>query len=140
MQRSSGLRGGAFCAGLALAMLPREAEAQKNSGPLLPLAPPVTAPTSRPGPSSAAPSYGAPPGPQVTPQVISPRGGNSDADRLAQTLPIDTQTRELRDQLPADPRGTERRLGLREPRGPATDMRGGRTPSTREIVDALAPR
>ena len=140
MKRSSYLLVGAICAELALAMLPREAVAQKNSGPLLPVAPPVAAPVYRPGPSSVPQGYAAPPVAQVAPQAISPRGSNPDADRLAQTLPIDSQTRELRDQLPADPRGTERRLGLREPRGPATDMRGGRTPTTREIVDALAPR
>lgn len=109
--------------------------AQKNSGPLLPAKPPAYAPPAHASPSYAPhqPSYPAarpPPGAQ---------GGNPDAERLAQTLPLDPQTRELRDQLPPDPRGTERRLGLREPRGPATDLRG-RTPSPREIVDALAPR
>ena len=71
--------------------------------------------------------------------MAAPRPGNPDAERLAQALPLDPQTRELRDQMPADPRGTELRLGLREPRGPATDLRG-RTPSPQEIVDALAPR
>ena len=129
------------------------AGAQKNSGPLLPTTTPqyapsrippdpyVTAPYARPSyapPSYAPPSY-APPGPRPLPPIAAPRSGNPDAERLAQALPLDPQTRELRDQMPADPRGTERRLGLREPRGPATDLRG-RAPSPREIVDALAPR
>ena len=114
---------GAVALGIAV-----PAWAQKNSGPLLPTSPPAYAP-----PAYAPPSYAPrppPPGPQA---------GNPDAERLAQTLPLDPQTRELRDQMPPDPRDTERRLGLREPRGPATDLRG-RTPSPREIVDALAPR
>jgi len=116
--------------------------AQKNSGPLLPTSPPQYKPPYVPRPYMpspyASPSY-APPAPQAMPPVAAPRAGNPDAERLAQSLPLDPQTRELRDQLPADPRGTERRLGLREPRGPATDLRG-RTPNSREIVDALAPR
>lgn len=101
--------------------------AQKNSGPLLPTAP---APYRAPAPYAAP--YAAPPAP-------AQEGRNPDVERLAQTLPLDPQTRGLQNQEPADPRGTERRLGLREPRGPATDMRG-RTPSPREIVNALAPR
>lgn len=114
---------GAVALGIAV-----PAWAQKNSGPLLPASPPTYA-----LPAYAPPSYAPrppPPGPQA---------GNPDAERLAQTLPLDPQTRELRDQMPPDPLGAERRLGLREPRGPATDLRG-RTPSPREIVDALAPR
>ncbi len=107
--------------------------AQKNSGPLLPTSPPAYAP-----PAYAPPSY-APRPPSSTPRPAAPQAGNPDAERLAQTLPLDPQTRELRDQMPPDPRGAERRLGLREPRGPATDLRG-RTPSPQEIVDALAPR
>ena len=124
--------------------------AQKNSGPLLPEAPayPVPAP---PVYNPPPPVYARPP-PQVAPQFAPtfvpqsapplappPRAGNPDAERLAQSLPLDPNTRDLRDQMPANPRGTEARLGLREPRGPAIDMRG-RTPTPREIVDALAPR
>ncbi len=105
------------------------AMAQKNSGPLLPTAPP---PFARP-----APAYQPPP---LQPQPSRAQAGaNPDVERQAQALPIDPQTRELRDQMPADPRGIERRLGLREARGPATDLRG-RTATSREIVDALAPR
>ncbi len=120
-----------FVAGLAV-----PAWAQKNSGPLLPTAPPAyTSPPSMPSPY-ASPHY-----PRPAPRPLPPaaRAGNPDAERLAQSLPLDPQTRELRDQMPADPRGVERRLGLREPRGPATDLRG-RAPSPREIADALAPR
>lgn len=122
--------------------------AQKNSGPLLPTSPPAYSPPAYSPPAYsplpyAQPPYAprgyAPPAPRPLPSAAAPRPGNPDAERLAQALPLDPQTRELRDQLPPDPRGTERRLGLREPRGPATDLRG-RTPSPREIVDALAPR
>ena len=108
--------------------------AQKNSGPLLPMTPP---PYARP--SYRAPPYMPPPYMQPAYAPPAARAGNPDVERLAQSLPLDPQTRELRDQMPADPHGTERRLGLREPRGPATDLRG-HTPSPREIVDALAPR
>jgi len=108
--------------------------AQKNSGPLLPVSPPAYTPPVYIPP---APRLYPPPAPRPAPPA--PQAGNPDAERLAQTLPLDPQTRELRDQMPADPRGAERRLGLREPQGPATDLRG-RTPSAREIVDALAPR
>ena len=116
--------------GLALlAASLQPALAQKNTGPVLPTFPPGMAPRPAP-PVSALPPPSAP---------SAPRAGNPDAERLAQSLPLDPQTRELRDQLPPDPRGTSRRLGLREPRGPAVDLRG-RNPSPREIVDALAPR
>ncbi len=125
---------GAVALGLAV-----PAWAQKNSGPLLPASPPAYAPPAYAAPP-AAPSYAPRPySPAPRPPPPGPQAGNPDAERLAQTLPLDPQTRELRDQMPPDPRGTERRLGLREPRGPATDLRG-RTPSPREIVDALAPR
>lgn len=111
--------------------------AQKNSGPLLPASPPAYAPAPSAPPSYAPRPPYLPPAPRPPPP--GPQAGNPDAERLAQTLPLDPQTRELRDQMPPDPRGIERRLGLREPRGPATDLRG-RTPSPQEIVDALAPR
>ena len=123
---------GAVALGIAV-----PAWAQKNSGPLLPASPPTYA-----LPAYAPPSYAPrPPYPPPAPRPPPPgsQAGNPDAERLAQTLPLDPQTRELRDQMPPDPLGAERRLGLREPRGPATDLRG-RTPSPREIVDALAPR
>lgn len=126
---------GAIALGTALG-LAAPAWAQKNSGPLLPTSPPAYAPPPYSHQPYASRPY-TPPAPRPMPPA--PQAGNPDAERLAQTLPLDPQTRELRDQMPADPRGAERRLGLREPRGPATDLRG-RTPSPREIVDALAPR
>ena len=131
MARSS-IRGAAAAAGgVALWLLATPALAQKNSGPLLPASPasPYAAPAPALVPAPSRPSPAAP----------APRAGNPDAERMAQALPLDPQTRELRDQMPADPRGTALRLGVREPRGPATDLRG-RTPSPREIVDALALR
>ncbi len=113
------------------------AVAQKNSGPLLPVTP--AAPAMVPQPSRPPVQRPAPPpGPRMS-QTPSQGGTNPDAESLARTLPLDPQTRDLRDAAPPDRAGTERRLGLREPRGAATDMRG-RTPSPREIVDALAPR
>ncbi len=124
---------GASVLGTALGIA-APAWAQKNSGPLLPTSPPAYVPRPFTPPAYAPPPYAPRPAPPAAPQA-----GNPDAERLAQTLPLDPQTRELHDQMPADPRGTERRLGLREPRGPATDLRG-RTPTSREIVDALAPR
>lgn len=133
---------GAATLGIALAIAV-PARAQKNSGPLLPISPPSYSPPAYSPPAYTPPSYArrsyAPAMPRPIPPAAAPRPGNPDAERLAQSLPLDPQTRELRDQMPSDPRGTERRLGLREPRGPATDMRG-RTPSPREIIDALAPR
>lgn len=124
-----------LAAGLALLAVPLNAAmAQKNTGPVLPTFPPGMAAPAAPRAAPPAAAYAPPPS-----AAPAPRSGNPDVERLAQALPLDPQTRELRDQLPSDPRGTGQRLGLREPRGPAVDMRG-RTPSPREIVDALAPR
>ena len=121
--------------GLALLAVPLQpALAQKNTGPTLPTFPPGMSP--RPPVQAAPPPLGQAVAPSVS---VAPRAGNPDAERLAQSLPLDPQTRELRDQLPSDPRGVSRRLGLREPRGQVVDLRG-HTPSPREIVDALAPR
>lgn len=137
MARLNALAGAtiAIVAGLAFPCV-----AQKNSGPLLPMTPPYAVR------SHAAPAYDSPPSsmprlydaPHDAPRPPVTRAGNPDAERLAQSLPLDPQIRELRDRMPADPQGTERRLGLREPHGPATDLRG-RAPSPREIVDALTP-
>ena len=131
-QKSARPRRFLLLAGLLASAAP--AWAQKNSGPLLPVEPAAPAYRPQPIPRPAPPMFAPPPMPQ--PQ----QGGvNPEAERLARTLPLPPETRELRDGVPADRVGTERRLGLREPRGQATDMRG-RTPSPREIVDALAPR
>lgn len=137
----------AFAVG-ALAAPP--ALAQKNSGPLLQSDPPPVAsprpfippPTYAP-PSYSTPSY-APQAPMARAPMSQPPsagapGGNPDVERQAQALPLDPATRELQDQLPADPRRVQRALGLRAARGPVTDLRG-HTASPREIVDALAPR
>lgn len=134
MVRFSGWRGVVAGNALLAVLAAPTAWAQKNSGPLLQTAPlPV-----RPAPQA----YPAPRAYPAAPRTVAPPsagGANPNAARLAQTLPIDPQTSALVNQEPADPRATERRLGLREPRGSATDMRG-RRPSPREIVDALAPR
>ena len=115
--------------GLALGLaLTHPAVAQKNSGPLLPIEP--SAPRARTYIRRRAP----------TPLPVAPQAGrNPDAEQLSERLPLDPQTRDLRDQLPPDTRAVERRLGLRPARGPVTDLRG-HTPSPREIANALAPR
>jgi hypothetical protein len=74
----------------------------------------------------------------VTAPPIARQGGrDAAAERLSQQLPLDPATRDLRDRLPADITGTERRLGLRPPGGPVTDLRG-RVPSAAEIERALS--
>ena len=129
----------------ALAVPP--AMAQKNSGPLLQTAPPpVAAPRPFiPPPTYSTPSYAPSPqapmaqAPMAQPPSAGAPGGNPDVERQAQALPLDPATRDLQDQLPADPRRVQRALGLRAARGPVTDLRG-HTASPREIVDARAPR
>ena len=121
----------AILAALALASIPAAGWAQKNSGDLIPVTPP----------SAPAPVYRAPPAP-VAARVPPPpptQGHNPVVEAQAQALPLDPATRELTNREPADIRGVERRLNLRETHGQRTDLRG-HTPSTREIVDALAPR
>ena len=114
------------------------AMAQKNPGTTIPTSPPpasVAQPAYRPPPQAApAPT----PAPMPPPSARAP-GGDPAAEALANRLPLPPATRDLTNQLPADIAGTERRLGLRRPQGPATDMRG-RVPTTEEIVNALAPR
>jgi hypothetical protein len=130
------------------------AMAQKYPGNTIPSGP--TAPYSAPAPYTApvpytvptpytAPMPSRPPYPTmpVTPMqpsasIASP-GSDVAAERFARSLPLDPAIRELRDQLPPNVPAVERALGLRPPRGSATDLRG-RVPSPREIVDALAPR
>lgn len=127
---------------LAALLITQSAWAQKNSGPLLPIDAPPSFPAARPQmpPPQMSPQMSPQPMmPRVSPQASVSGAGNPDAERMARTLPLDPQTRDLQDQLPANPRDVERRLGLREPRGPATDMRG-RTPTPREMVNALTPR
>ena len=116
-----------------LLLLGGEALAQKFPGPATP--PPAARP-ARPTPfdGPAFPQGTAPGTAQGAPQ-----GANPAVEQQAMALPLDPATRELRDAVPADVPGVERQLGLREPRGPRTDLRG-RTPSPQEIADALAPR
>lgn len=137
-----------LAAAMAIAALAAPpAMAQKNSGPLLPTTPPpVAAPRPMiPPPTYAPPSYSTPSyapssqAPMAQPPSAGAPGGNPDVERQAQALPLDPATRDLQDQLPADPRRVQRALGLRAARGPVTDLRG-HTASPREIVDALAPR
>ncbi len=126
-----------WAAAAALVSVGSPAGAQKNSGPLLPTAPP---PAYNP-PAYSPPRMPAMPRVEPSPRMPPPMaaGANPVVEQRAQSLPLDPQTRELRDQMPADPQGVERRLGLREARGPVTDLRG-HTASSREIIDALRPR
>ncbi len=120
---------------MLVALSPTASWAQKNSGALLSTAPPpavVPPPTVVP---RVAPIIPTAPVAPVAPQA----GRDPQVEQLVQSMPIDPATRELTNREPADIRGVERRLGLRETRGPRTDLRG-HTPTTREIVDALAPR
>ena len=132
-ETSLSLKRPAILAALALASIPAVGWAQKNSGDLIPVTPP---------PSAAAPVYRAPPAPvvaRVAPPAPAGQGHNPVVEAQAQALPLDPATRELTNREPADIHGVERRLNLRETHGQRTDLRG-HTPSTREIVDALAPR
>lgn len=117
------------------------AAAQKNSGPLLPVGPPPMVTPTRPNipPPTYAPAVRPPMGQAPGGPMAGAAGGNPDVERQAQALPIDPATRDMQDQVPADPRRVERALGLRPARGPVTDLRG-HTATAREIVDALAPR
>jgi hypothetical protein len=76
---------------------------------------------------------------QQAPAATTPSREDPAAAQVGDALPLPPAVRDLRNQLPPDPRGTARQLGLREPTGRATDMRN-RTPTPREIADALAPR
>jgi hypothetical protein len=142
--------GRACVVGLSLAFA-AAADAQKYPGATIPTGPqvPYSAPSpySTPSPYSApspyATPYTAPVRPQATIPALpaAPAGQEADAAaaRVAQSLPLDPATRDLRDRLPPNVPAVERALGLHPPTGPATDLRGG-TPSPRDIVNALAPR
>lgn len=136
------MRGWPLCQGLTAMMLllPVAAWAQKNPGTTIPTSPaPAPAPAPyRPQPPQPAPMAAPQPMPAPTP---APSLGqtNPDAEALSRRLPLPPSTLNLTNQLPADVAGTERRLGLHVPHGPARDMRG-RVPSPEEIVAALAPR
>jgi peptidoglycan DL-endopeptidase CwlO len=121
-------------------LLPVAASAQKNPGTTIPTSPaPAPAPYRPPPPAPVAAPQPAPapaPAPALAPPMAQT---NPDAENLARRLPLPPSTLNLTNQLPADVAGTERRLGLRHPHGPARDMRG-RVPTSEEIVAALAPR
>jgi hypothetical protein len=93
-------------------------------------------PPSAPSPYVAPPVRLAVPPPAVASPPATAEGDGS-ARRLAATLPLDPTTRDLRNRLPADVQGTIHRLGLREPHGTRTDLRG-HAPTPKEIADALA--
>ena len=115
------------------------ANAQKYPGATIPAGPQI--PYSAPSPYSTP--YTAPARPQMTipalPAAPAAQEGDAAAARVAESLPLDPATRDLRDRLPPNVPAVERALGLHPPSGPATDMRGA-TPSPRDIVNALAPR
>jgi hypothetical protein len=60
-------------------------------------------------------------------------------DQIARDLPLDEDMRGISDAMPARPAVLALRLGLRRTTVSAIDMRG-RSPSSEEIVQALAPR
>jgi hypothetical protein len=134
----------ACIAGFSMAFA-ASANAQKYPGATIPTGPqvPYSAPSPYSTPSPYSAPYTAPLRPPVTAPAspAAPAGQEADAaaERVAQSLPLDPATRDLRDRLPPNIPAVERALRLRPPRGPATDLRGG-TPSPREIVNALAPR
>jgi hypothetical protein len=96
-----------------------------------------------PSPTYAPPSYvpaspaqRAPLPPAALPPPSTVGGGDAGARQLENTLPLDPATRNLQDQVPPNPGAVERQLGLRQPVGPVTDLRG-RAPSPQEIVNGL---
>jgi hypothetical protein len=75
----------------------------------------------------------------IAPPAAAAPAGEDPVVAAAGNAALPPALRDLRDQVPPDPAGLARSMGLRAPSGPATDLRN-RTPSSREIVDALAPR
>jgi hypothetical protein len=97
----------------------------------------ITAPlagSKSPGAEYAPPAYAPAP-----PSMATPLGTDPEAERLSRSLPLAPATRDAQDRLPPDPGMVERQLGLRQPVGPATDLRG-HVPSTQEIVNGLNRR
>lgn len=115
-----------FCLHSAMAV----AQTTKYSAPVAPaptsLTPPAYAPAQQPKPVT----------PVAPTAPAAPAERDSQAQQLSQSLPLDPATLNLRNRLPADVPGTERRLGLRVPHGRTTNLEG-RNPSTQEITDAL---
>jgi hypothetical protein len=71
--------------------------------------------------------------------TVPAEGASRAVDDLARDLPLDPAIRNLGDALPDHAGAIELRLGLRRTNVAGIDMRG-RTPSSAEIVEALAPR
>jgi hypothetical protein len=91
-------------------------------------APPPYAPAA-PAPRSALP-------PATLPSTGTIGGNDAGARQIENRLPLDPATRNLQDQVPPNPGAVERQLGLRQPVGPVTDLRG-HAPSPQEIVNGL---
>jgi hypothetical protein len=103
-------------------------------------APPAYRPPSYSPPSHSPPAYSPPPAyAPAPPSMATPLGTDPEAERLSRSLPLAPATRDAQDRLPPDPGMVERQLGLRQPVGPATDLRG-HVPSTQEIVNGLNRR
>lgn len=105
------------------------------------VAPPPSAkapyPTYAPPPyAPAEPALRAPLPPTGLPPPSTVGGNDAGARQLENSLPLDPATRNLHDQVPPNPGAVERQLGLRQPVGPVTDLRG-RAPSSQEIVNGL---
>jgi hypothetical protein len=121
-------------ASLITAILCNASFAQKYQGDAIPdpslarPAPVVPRPVPRPAPF-APPSAAA-----LPPQA--PAETDSEAAQLADRLPLDPSTRDLRNQLPPDVPGTIRQLRLRVPNGSRVNLTSHR-PSSAEILNAL---
>ena len=124
---------------LACAALPSAAAMAQSKNPGTTLSPDYSpAPSYSPGSIPTPPPVVhrvVPPPAASTPPTSAEADGS--ARRLAETLPLDPATRDLRNREPADVHAVIRQLGLREPHGTRVDLRG-RTPTPKEIADALA--
>ncbi len=124
---------------MACTALASAAALAQSKNPGTTLGPSYSAPPSY----TPTPSYSPPPvaRPVVPPPVAAAPPASPEPDgaarRLAETLPLDPATRDLRNREPADVPGVIRELGLRVPHGTRVDLRG-RTPTPKEIADALA--
>lgn len=65
-----------------------------------------------------------------------PGENNPGVKQLAERLPLAPSVKSLRNQMPPDPKGVERQLGLHEPHGVRVNMEG-RNPTKQEILHAF---
>jgi hypothetical protein len=79
----------------------------------------------------APPPHIAAPPPAATSGENNPR-----VKQLADRLPLAPSIKSLRNQMPPDPKGVERQLGLHEPHGVRVNMEG-RNPTKQEILHAF---